>query len=220
MPGGPLFCLLLRHSDMALGVLDRTLDPEALRLHLWQRRQACVGRSVVQAEFKGARSNQLQTYDQIQTVTSGAVLIPQSDSMMQHLNDRTRSPLVVFRKVFLRRWEPGCFWATCAPRWRARRCGGALMADPDLGAEEAWRQRGQLCARCRHTRLLWVDFPWADRAHCSTSYRSGVGPALRWAVAACPDPARRRDAGATGSRNAARRGRKPLARQSLHALCV
>jgi hypothetical protein len=36
MPGGPLPGLVLRHPNMTLGVLEGSLDPETLRLHLRQ----------------------------------------------------------------------------------------------------------------------------------------------------------------------------------------
>jgi len=39
MPGLPLTRLILRHSYVALRILERTLDPKALRLHLRKLRR-------------------------------------------------------------------------------------------------------------------------------------------------------------------------------------
>lgn len=88
MPGGPLSCLILRHSDMALGVLEGALDPEALCLHLRQLGHARLGRSVAQADFEGSRRIQLPSHNQMPTVSSGAVLFSQPDPLMQHFNDQ------------------------------------------------------------------------------------------------------------------------------------
>ena len=52
MPGGPLSGLILRHTDMTLGILKGSLDPKTLRLHLGQLSHARLGRRVTQAVFE------------------------------------------------------------------------------------------------------------------------------------------------------------------------
>ncbi len=88
MPRLPLPGLVLRHPDMALGILERSLDPEALCLHLRQFRRARLSWGVALAVFDGAGGVYFASDDQMPTLSSRTLLVPQPYPAMQHLNDQ------------------------------------------------------------------------------------------------------------------------------------
>src|ERR1700734_2867378 len=82
VPGLPLACLILRHSDMTFGILEGALDPEPLALHLDQPDDTGSLRSVTQAVLDGSRRIQLSSDNQMPAVGGRAVFVPQPDSLM------------------------------------------------------------------------------------------------------------------------------------------
>jgi hypothetical protein len=86
LPGGPLSGLVLRHPDMPLGMLEVTLDPEELRLHLRQISDTGPHSVVAQGVFESSGGGTFPANDQMPTLGSRTVLVPQPHSALQHLD--------------------------------------------------------------------------------------------------------------------------------------
>lgn len=106
MPGLPFSGLILRHPNMAFGILEGSLDPEPLCLHLGQFHDARLGRCIAQTVFHGARRIDFSSHDQMPTLCGRALLVPQPHTSMQYLHDHCA--FVVRLSVFFRQAAAGC----------------------------------------------------------------------------------------------------------------
>src|SRR5579859_3130161 len=88
MPRGPLSGLILRHANMAFGILEGALDPETLGLHARELSDTCLGWGVAQAVLESARGLNFPPDNQMPTVRSRTLLVPQPDPLVQHFNDQ------------------------------------------------------------------------------------------------------------------------------------
>ncbi len=88
MPGLPLTRLILRHAHVALRILERAFDPEALRLHLRKLGDAGVGVRVAQTVFDRRGGVDLAAHDQVPATSGGGLFVPQPHTSVQHFDDQ------------------------------------------------------------------------------------------------------------------------------------